>query len=121
MLAVIAWFELLVGFLIAGLWITLLFQQQVPEIGLGRRDIWFHIAAELTTAILLLGAGMNALLTDESCQIALGVAAGALLYTTINSAGYYADRRQHDMVAMFCVLTAATAIAIVVLVAGLNH
>ena len=116
MLVVIAWFELVVGVLIAGLWIVLLSKQQVPEIPLGRRDIWFHIAAELVTAFLLVAAGMTFVISDKGGSTALGVAAGALMYTTINSAGYYADLRQHKVVVMFGVLTLLTTIVIVTLV-----
>lgn len=46
------------------------------------------------------------------------LALGALVYTTINSAGYYADLGQWPVVAMFTALTVATGAATVVLLAG---
>lgn len=118
MLYLIAWFELVIGVLIAGLWITLLVKQQVSEIRLGRRDIFFHVAAELITSILLIGAGTSVLVRSKPAESAVSVAAGALLYTTINSAGYYADRLQWEVVTMFGVLTLATSIAIFILITG---
>lgn len=112
----VAWFEILVGVLIAGLWLTLFATRQIPEIAAGHRDIWFHIVAELLTAILLVGAGAALLRSDsDTARLAAAVAAGALLYTTVNSPGYYADRRQWPVVGMFVALAAATVVVIVVL------
>ena len=45
------------------------------------------------------------------------LALGALLYTTVDSPGYYADRGDRTTVAMFAVLTAATAGMAIALVA----
>lgn len=42
----------------------------------------------------------------------LPVALGLLLYTTINSAGYYAQSGEAPVVAMFAVLTVATVAAL---------
>jgi hypothetical protein len=44
------------------------------------------------------------------------LAAGSLLYTTINSAGHYADLGEWAVVAMFTVLAAVTVTAAAVLI-----
>lgn len=111
------WFEIGVGTAIAALWTVLLATGQVPELDEGRRDILFHIGAEYLTAVLLVGAGIAVLTTGGStATLAAAVAAGALLYTTVNSPGYYADLGQWAMVAMFAVLAVATASTAVLLV-----
>lgn len=113
----VGWFEIIAGLAIAGLWTMLLVTRQVPEIAEGRRDIWFHLGAELLTAVLLIVAGV-ALLTvgAHTASLVAALALGALLYTTVNSSGYYADLAKWDMVAMFALLTVATVMTAIVLV-----
>jgi hypothetical protein len=54
----VAWFQIVIGVAVAGLWTVLLATGQVSEVQEGRVDIWFHIAAELVMAGLLLAAGV---------------------------------------------------------------
>lgn len=113
----VGWFEIGVGVAIAGLWTVLLLTGRVPELDEGRRDILFHLGAEYLTAALLVGAGVAVLVTARSTATLLAaVAAGALLYTTINSPGYYADLGDWAMVAMFAVLAVATMTTTAVLI-----
>jgi hypothetical protein len=112
----VGWFAIVVGLAIAGLWSVLLATHQVPELAEGRRDIVFHLGAEFLTALLLVGAGTAVLTTGTgAAPLLAALAMGALLYTTINSAGHYADLGQWPMVAMFGVLAAVTTVAAVVL------
>lgn len=108
---VLPWFLVVVGATVAGLWLILLMAGQVPEIETGDRDIWFHLVAELVTAQLLITAGVLSLRRSITGDRLTGIALGALLYTTINSAGFYADQGEWAAVGMFGVLTAATLIA----------
>ncbi|MFU8839439.1 MAG: hypothetical protein ACNA8R_01800 [Nitriliruptoraceae bacterium] len=104
----IGWFLLLVGVAIAVLWALLLGTGQVPEVDEGRLDIWFHVVAELAAAGLLIAAGVTLLRSSRVGRPLAAVAVGALGYTTVNSAGYYAESGDRAMVAMFAVLTVAT-------------
>lgn len=113
----VAWFEILVGVMIVALWISLLVTRQVPELAEGHRDIWFHVAAEVITAALLIAGGITVLVSSDSAAKLAAIAIGALLYTAVNSAGYYADRRQWPVVVMFALLAGLTAVGAVVLVA----
>lgn len=120
MLNIIGWFEIVVGIAIIGLWVTLLATRQVPQVPAGNRDIWFHLTAELLTAALLVGAGIWLLTTHAArAGVLSSLALGALLYTTVNSPGYYADRDDWPTVMMFVVLAATTATAAVVLLSGI--
>ena len=112
----VGWFEFVTGLAIAGLWGVLLATGQVAELTDGRRDILFHLGAEFTTALLLAAAGIAILRTgSQRSAVFAALAAGSLLYTTINSAGYYAELGQWPVVAMFAVLGVATVSAAVAL------
>jgi len=89
---VLAWFQLVVGGGIVGLWPLLILAGEVPELAAGQRDIWFHIAAEVIAGLLLITAGIGLLRGGgDRTRLLAAFALGALLYTGINSAGYYAD------------------------------
>lgn len=105
----VAWFQFGVGIAIVWLWIVRLISEQVPEIEAEETGIWFHIAAELLTAILLIWSGRRGL--RRPAPVSSALALGALLYTSIASAGYYADREAWGVVALFGALVAAPVLA----------
>jgi hypothetical protein len=112
----VGWFQVVVGTSMLLLWSVLLATGQVSEIQDGRTDIWFHISAEVVAAALLL-AGGTALLRgrgapSHAARLLAGFAAGALLYTAVNSAGYYAESGDWAMVAMFAVVAVGTVAAV---------
>jgi hypothetical protein len=104
----VGWFLIVVGGSIAVLWAVLLATEQVPEVSEGRVDIWFHLVAEFVAASLLVAAGLAILRGTPRAPLMAGVAVGALGYTAINSAGYYAEAGEWPPVVMFALLTAAT-------------
>ncbi|MGZ4127299.1 MAG: hypothetical protein ACXVEX_04050 [Actinomycetota bacterium] len=94
---------LVLGAGMLGLWAMLLVTKQVPELRRRDRAIYFHIAAETFTAVLLI-FGSGAAITTDGAPWTVGLLAagfGALLYSTINSPGYYAQQRKWGAVAMF--------------------
>jgi peptidoglycan/LPS O-acetylase OafA/YrhL len=109
----IGWFLVVVGASIGLLWVVLLGTGQVPEVTEGRVDIWFHVAAELGAAALLVSAGIATLREATRARLLAAAAVGALAYTTVNSAGYYAEQGDWAMVAMFGLLGVVTALAAV--------
>ena len=116
-MSLVAWFEIVAGVAIIGIWVMLLATGKVPELAEGDLEIRFHLVAENLTALLLLAGGI-ALLAADGTGVALVAALGlgALAYTTINSAGYYAQRRERVPVVMFGLLSAATIAGAVVLI-----
>lgn len=118
-MTVVAWYELVVGGSIVGFWVLALVTRRVPEIAEGRRDIRFHIAAELLAAVGLIVGGVW-LLTGRGrgAELTSALALGALVYTTVNSPGYYADRGDRAAVGAFAVLTVAALLAAGRLLAG---
>jgi peptidoglycan/LPS O-acetylase OafA/YrhL len=109
----VGWFLSVVGVAIGTLWVVLLATGQVPEVTEGRADIWFHVAAELAAAALLAAAGVSLLRGRRRGRLLAGMAVGALGYTTINSAGYYAEAGDRVPVLLFGLLLVLTVLAAV--------
>jgi hypothetical protein len=112
----VGWFQVVVGTSMLLLWSVLLATGQVTEVQEGHTDIWFHIGAEVVAATLLLAGGTALLLgrgaPSPAARLLAGLACGALLYTAINSAGYYAESGDWAMVVMFAVVATATIAAV---------
>jgi hypothetical protein len=91
------------GLGMAGFWAMLLLTRSVPEVEAGHKEIWFHVAAEMLTAGALVAAGVATITAPEARWSAVVSAAafGALVYTLIQSPGYYVEGRNSAMVAMF--------------------
>jgi len=96
------------GIAVLGLWGSMIARHAVPELADGRPSIRFHIGAELITgAALLLGAALLAVADGPVARMIDAAALGAILYSTVNSPGYYADQDNQPMVAIFGILTLA--------------
>ncbi|NYT12511.1 MAG: hypothetical protein GKC03_08210 [Methanomassiliicoccales archaeon] len=109
-------FLIAIGLLIIGMWTALLLGKKVDDLETNRLGMIYHIIAEFLTGLLLVAAGVSSILDARwSFEISL-VALGMLIYTVINSAGYYAQRGEKAMVFMFVFLGALALIAIVSLI-----
>ncbi|HYM40930.1 MAG TPA: hypothetical protein VEY12_12450 [Thermoplasmata archaeon] len=108
----VAAYSVIVGLFMIGFWGVLVARKQA-ELDQRPWDMRLHIAAELATAILLVLTGVGAVLESTGLAGLAPIALGMLLYTTVNSPGFYVGKRNWPMVAMFAVLTGLTLIAIV--------
>ena len=100
--SLVGWTLLIVGVLMAAQWLFFLATGSVAELQSAPRAIAFHLAAESVTAVLLVVAGVGLVRGGGGVGESVGlIASGALLYTVINSAGYFAERGEWAMVAMF--------------------
>jgi hypothetical protein len=111
-----AWFAIAVGVLMS-MWWTL----DVRSGALRRPDrqpieIGLHLTAELATAVLLVAGGIVALTGGPT--VVLTLALGMLLYTVIQSPGYFWARREWAPVVMFAVLGVATVAAVLATIAA---
>jgi len=97
---------LIAGVGIVGFWAMALVTHQVPEVAEGDRAIWFHIAAEYLLGAALVAGGLLLVLVGDQpwTRVITGAALGGMVYSTINSAGYYA-RQATWIVAAFASLT----------------
>lgn len=106
------WYGIVVGLLMLAMWGFFLATGQVPELQTEPFRIYFHLAAEFTTAIGLIVGGIGLLRGFSRATIIYFVAAGMVLYSLIVSPGYYAQQGQWVFVAMFIVLAALTMFSI---------
>jgi hypothetical protein len=118
--AVVAWFELLVGIGMIGFWAVAVATAAVPEIGQGDRAIWFHILAEVVIGVVLIAGGVSLLIAgpDPWTRALAAAAAGGMSYSTINSPGYYARDGNWNVVAAFALLSLLGFVSIALLVVG---
>jgi len=73
-----------------------------------------RLAAELTTAGLLIASGSAWLAIGPAAAALAGVGLGMLLYTVIASPGYFLARRELPAAALFALLTVLTVKALAV-------
>lgn len=120
---VAAWFQIVVGVAIIGWWAVAAATNGIVELNEGRIDILFHIVAELVMAVLLIAAGVSIRRNGRTRPTTAlsGLALGTLLYSSINSPGYFAERGEWWMVGMFAVIAGATVAAVVLLVTDDGH
>ena len=112
----IAWYAIVVGGVMVVWW-----GLEIRGGALGRGDrtaaeIGLHLAAELLTAAILVIGGIVLLTTGTTGVVSVGL--GMLLYTVIQSPGYFAARREYPPVVMFGVLAGLTIAALTVLLLG---
>jgi hypothetical protein len=106
----VGWYVVAVGVAIGGWWAVEVRAGVLDRPDRTRAELGLHLAAELLTALVLLTGGFL-LLTGRTPAVAM-VGLGMLLYTTIQSPGYFLARGERGPVAMFGVLVATTATAI---------
>ncbi len=105
-------FAVAAGFLMIGIWGFSLTTGKVPEIQSAPLSIGFHLAAEILTALALLLSGLAILKKLAWGRTLFLVAGGMLLYTVIVSPGYFAQRGQWPIVAMFGILFLAAVVSL---------
>jgi len=98
------WYSTIVGVLNLGMWAIFLATGQVPELQTAPLEISFHLTAELGMALVLIVGGV-AILTNRSWgKFIFLIALGMLLYSVVNSSGYFAQLSQWQFVGIFAVL-----------------
>jgi hypothetical protein len=104
-----AWFQVAVGILVIAWWAIAASTSGIEEVNEGKTDIFFHIAAELSMAWLLILGGLALIRRGSTTVTATlaGFALGALVYSSINSPGYFAERGDWWAVGMFGAIGAA--------------
>lgn len=105
-------FTLAVGVLMIVQWSLSLVTHKVPELSTQPRQITFHLVAEFLTAVFLIFAGIALLARSLVGYPVALLALGMLLYTLINSPGYFAQKGQWAMVVLFVVLLVLSLVSI---------
>ena len=93
-----------------GQWTLSSLRRDVPgpdtgyEAGRGSIEMRFHLAAEFATALALMAGGVGMLAGWAWALPVYLIATGMLIYTVINSPGYFAQQGQWAPVAMFALV-----------------
>lgn len=106
------WFAILVGAAMAVQWSVSLLSGGVPELQTEPIALGFHLAAEAITAAVLIVSGAASLRGRDWAKPMLLSGLGMLVYTSIMSPGYFAQRGEMRFLAMFTVIFAAACISI---------
>jgi len=107
-------YAIVIGIGIIGLWVMLLLTNQVPELRTTPIAIKFHITAELIMGILALFSGIILLMGLSWAPFLFILAMGLVIYAVINSAGYYAQKKQWVFVILFGIIL-ITSLSLVIL------
>lgn len=108
-----------VGIAMMGMWSVFLATGSVPELEETPVMIFFHIAAEFLTAIVLLLGGFGVFTARSWGFRVYLVAMGMVLYSTISEGlGYYGERGNVALIVMFAVLAVITAVMVMLLLYG---
>lgn len=105
-------FSVVMAILLVGTWVALLATTGVPELATRPASTWSLLAAEFTTAALLLGGAGAVVRQRPWAGRVLLVALGMLLYTTVNTVGVSAEQGL-ALAAVFMVLVAAGSAALI--------
>lgn len=108
-----ATFAIAVGLGMIGQWIYFLVKGEVAETRTSPVELGFHLLAEFVTAIALIIGGIILFMGMRWGLAVYLLAAGALLYSATNSAGYFAQRRNWSFVLVFGVILLLTLLSVV--------
>ncbi|GAB4289381.1 MAG: hypothetical protein Kow0067_15290 [Coriobacteriia bacterium] len=107
-----AWFAVLMGVGMIGMWTMFFIAGDVPELEAEPIRLGFHLVAEGSTAVMLIVAGIGVARRAVWARGTYLFAAGLLAYTLIVSPGYFGQQGQWGFVAMFAGFAALAAIAV---------
>lgn len=113
-----AYYSMAVGALIIVQWIFFIATGNVAEFHVIPVEISLHITAEVMTALLLLISGYRLFKNKKRAVKWNLLAQGMLIYSVINSSGYFAQLNQWLFVLMFFVLFVLSIISVYTLIKG---
>jgi len=114
------WYGILIGFFMIVQWIFSIVTGGVPEFETTPWAIGFHLAAEMSTALMLIFGGISTLKSIVWGKQILLVGLGMVMYSEIVSPGYFAEQAQWVPVAMFAILLFGAAYAVMSLLGHRN-
>ncbi len=106
-------YAIIIGIGIIGLWTMLYLTKQIPELKSEPIAIRFHLTAEITMGILSLISGILLLIGIAWAPYVFITSMGLVIYAVINSAGYYAQKKQWPFLVMFGFILIASTILVI--------
>ena len=113
-----AWYGIVVGILMIAQWTFSIAVGGVPEFQTEPWRIGFHLAAEFSTAVMLIVGGAAVLCAASWGRHVLLLGLGMVIYSEIVSPGYFAQLGQWPMLGMFVVLLGGAIWSVVILLSG---
>ena len=101
-------YSIIIGIGIIGLWLMLYLTKQIPELKTTPVEIKYHMTAEFLMGFLCLMSGFFLLMDFYWATYFFTLAMGLVIYAVINSAGYYAQKKQWPFVIMFGIILIAS-------------
>lgn len=111
-----AWYGILVGILMIAQWTVSIAAGGVPEFQTAPWEIVFHLAAEMSTALMLILGGIATIKLVAWGKEILLLGLGMVIYSELVSPGYFAQLGQWVFVIMFVVLLFGAGIGVMQLV-----
>ena len=96
-------YSLLMGLSMFGMWTMFWIVGEIPELETEPIRIGMHLAAEFVTAVLLIAGGIALLKSWKHSINLFQFSMGMLIYTLIQSPGYFAEQGELAFVAMFTI------------------
>lgn len=109
---IIGYYAIFLSVAIIGYWIMTLLSERYPE---GRIEIAFHVFSELLMASICLLSGIFLLMKNKLGKKLSIIGFSMILYSVLNAAGYFGERNELILTAMFMALFLITSIALIVL------
>ncbi len=97
-------FGIIVGIAMILLWAWLLITDDVPDLDTRPLTMWFHIAGEVATAVVLIVAGWGLITGTAWARRLYLLAIGMLLLVVIHAVAWYGGRGEIWMVIAFVIL-----------------
>jgi len=110
-----AWYAILVGFGMIAQWAFSIIAGDVPEFQTEPWRIGFHLAGEMSTALMLIIGGIATLKSIVWAKQILLLSLGMVIYSEIVSPGYFAQLAQWPMVGMFAILLLGATVSVIFL------
>jgi hypothetical protein len=110
---VAASYSIFVGVCMVLAWIVLIITGALPDLADQPLIMYYHLAAEAVTAILLIIAGAALHKQKKWATRFYYIASGALFFALLNATGYYAQRDVMIPVLIFTLLTVLNLICMI--------
>lgn len=102
-----------IGLMIIAQWSFFLITSNVPELKTAPVSISFHIAAEMMLALFLIISGIMLIMKRKLSREIIMIAQGMLIYSAVNSSGYFAQNGQWVFLLMFAVIISISMLNII--------
>ena len=97
-------YAIFVGVSMISMWLFFYFSNSIPELETEPVRISMHIMAEIITSIVLIAGGIG-IWKNKPWGKNMGIISmGMLIYTLIQSPGYFIELEEYPMVIMFAIL-----------------